>query len=48
MCRHVRVEVATEADGCRWVRCRDCGARGPKRHSVVLAVAEAEGNLRVR
>lgn len=47
-CRHRDLRVRTEADGCYWFECARCPARGPKRHSVVLAAAEAEGNVRVR
>lgn len=48
MCRHDRQVVKTESDGCYWMQCADCPARGPKRHSVVLAASEAEKSMRVR
>lgn len=48
MCKHRRKVIRTEADGCHWVQCAKCPARGPKRHSIVLAKKEAKGNLRLR
>lgn len=37
-CAHRNLEVKTEKDRCNWVRCRDCKKRGPKKHSVMLAL----------
>jgi hypothetical protein len=36
-CAHRKLEVKTEKDRCSWVQCK-CGKRGPKKHSVVLAL----------
>lgn len=47
-CHHTKTEIRTEADGCYWVACSNCRARGPKRHSMVLAKACAENNIRKR
>jgi len=47
-CTHSHTEVRTEVDGCHWVACTKCPARGPKRHSVRLARIEARRNIRVR
>lgn len=47
-CTHKRREIRTEADGCYWVACCDCKARGPKRHSTPLATKCAKGNLKER
>ena len=39
-CAHRKLEVKTEKDRCSWVVCRErgCRKRGPKKHSVQLAV----------
>jgi hypothetical protein len=38
MRRHVHVQVMrTERDGCYWIGCALCAARGPKKHSRILA-----------
>lgn len=47
-CNHRSTEIRTEADGCHWVACKRCSARGPKRHSVKLAKSCAVRNIRVR
>lgn len=36
-CSHRFLVVKTEKDRCSWVVCR-CGKRGPKKHSIVLAL----------
>jgi len=48
MCQHKRRELCTESDGCYWLACLTCKARGPKRHSATLAIASARNNMRVR
>lgn len=47
-CTHKVREIRTEEDGCYWVACVHCKARGPKRHSVTLARKCARNNLKVR
>ncbi len=37
-CAHKLLEICTEKDRCSWVRCQTCNAKGPKKHSVVLAL----------
>ena len=37
-CPHRNLEVKTEKDRCSWVKCKDCKKRGPKKHSVTLAI----------
>lgn len=37
MCKHNRLTIKTEADGCSFVSCQDCRKRGPKKHSRRLA-----------
>lgn len=40
-CTHRVLKVMTEADGCSWVKCYadpHCRKRGPKKHSVQLAI----------
>jgi hypothetical protein len=37
-CAHTRLEVRTESDRCKWVKCQDCKKRGPKKHSATLAL----------
>lgn len=37
-CQHRDLEVKTEKDRCSWVKCRVCKKRGPKKHSVSLAI----------
>lgn len=41
MCKHRVVKKMTEADGCYWLQCARCGGRGPKRHSLRLAVQQS-------
>ena len=48
MCLHTSRKVCTEPDGCYWVQCKSCKARGPKRHSIKLAKVSARGNIRIR
>lgn len=47
-CAHKRTDIRTEADGCKWVQCLHCPARGPKRHSATLAVKSARNNVKER
>lgn len=47
-CAHKRRELRTEADGCYWLACLHCKARGPKRHSATLAIKCAKNNMKVR
>jgi len=47
-CKHNRRELCTEADGCYWLQCLACKARGPKRHSATLAVTSARNNMKQR
>lgn len=37
-CRHRRIEARTERDGCYWLVCCRCGARGRRAHSLRLAL----------
>lgn len=38
-CSHRKLEIKTERDRCSWVVCRSgCRKRGPKKHSVVMAI----------
>lgn len=37
-CGHRKLEVKTEKDRCSWVVCTTCGKRGPKKHSVIMAL----------
>ena len=37
-CRHRLLKVNTEADGCSWVTCIQCPAKGPKKPSYTLAL----------
>lgn len=48
ICTHRRRELCYEKDGCYWLACLTCKARGPKRHSATLAIRCAKGNMRVR
>jgi hypothetical protein len=47
-CKHTRKELCTEPDGCYWLACLNCSARGPKRHSATLAIVSAKNNIRKR
>ena len=47
-CTHTRREVRTEEDGCSFVQCQRCPARGPKRHSIRLAKHDARKSFKVR
>jgi hypothetical protein len=47
-CSHKVTKILTEKDGCYWVACCGCKARGPKRHSKPLATKCAKGNVKVR
>lgn len=38
MCAHRKLEVKTEKDRCSWVVCLSCRKRGPKKHSVIMAL----------
>jgi hypothetical protein len=37
-CRHRILHIHTEDDRCSWVQCVDCKVRGPKKHSITLAL----------
>lgn len=37
-CAHRVLEIRTEKDRCSWVECCHCDLRGPKKHSVLLAL----------
>ncbi len=37
-CAHRELVVKTEKDRCNWVLCKGCKKRGPKKHSVMLAI----------
>jgi hypothetical protein len=37
-CSHRQLEIKTEKDRCSWVKCKGCRKRGPKKHSVVMAL----------
>lgn len=47
-CMHKRRELCTEKDGCYWLKCLHCKARGPKKHSATLAIKAARMNIRER
>jgi|GEM_PF-4249347 len=37
-CAHKLLAVRTERDRCTWIECQTCRAKGPKKHSVTLAL----------
>jgi hypothetical protein len=37
-CAHRHLKVLTEKDRCSWVVCQGCRKKGPKKHSVLLAL----------
>lgn len=37
-CKHKLLAVCTERDRCTWIECCHCGVKGPKKHSVALAM----------
>ena len=37
-CSHRELRVLTEKDRCSWVVCKGCRKRGPKKHSILLAI----------
>ncbi len=38
MCKHTKLEVKTESDGCYWVECKTCKLNGPCKNTYALAV----------
>lgn len=47
-CKHKWRLLCTEADGCYWLECLSCKARGPKKHSATLAIKKARGGMKLR
>jgi hypothetical protein len=37
-CRHKTLGINTERDRCTWISCAHCGVKGPKKHSIALAL----------
>lgn len=37
-CQHKLLQVRTESDRCSWIQCDTCKVKGPKKHSVTLAL----------
>lgn len=37
-CAHRALAIMTEKDRCSWVVCQRCRKRGPKKHSIVMAL----------
>jgi hypothetical protein len=37
-CSHRSLKIWTEKDRCSWVECQYCFIKGPKKHSITLAL----------
>lgn len=37
-CAHRELRVRSEEDRCSWVECQKCGKRGPRKHSIIMAL----------